>query len=153
MIAAENNQEYAVVSYDLAVALKAYSIQALRAPEFDKLIILLGVFHLELALFGALGTYIDDSGIEYILTEYGILAEGSLSGFLKGKFYNRCTRIHQLVAAVLEKAIFQRYLEDASEDTRKVCEGLFTDSGQHDLGNRAPSEQVQAATQGCEAYF
>lgn len=153
-VAAENNQEYAVVSYDLAVALKAYSIQALRAPEFDKLIILLGVFHLELALFGALGTYIDDSGIEYILTEYGILAEGSLNGFLKGKFYNRCARIHQLVAAVLEKAIFQRYLEDDSQDTRKkLCEGLLTDSGQHDLGNRAPPEHVHAAMQGYEAYF
>ena len=152
-VAAENKQEYAIVSYDLAVALKAYSIQSLKAPEYDKLIILLGVFHLELALFGALGTYIDDSGIEYILTEYGILAEGSLNGFLKGKFYNRCTRIHQLVAAVMEKAIFHRYIEDAPEEIRKVCEALLTASGQHDLDSRAQSEQVQVAMQCYEAYF
>ena len=152
-VAAENNQEYAVVSYDLAVALQAYSIQSLKAPEFDKLFILLGLFHLELALFGALGTYIDDSGIEYILTEHGILAEGSLNGFLKGKFYNCCTRIHQLVAAVLEKAILRRYLDNASENTRKVCEELLTESGQSDLENRAQSEQVEVAMHGYEAYF
>ncbi len=35
----------------LLIALKAYSIQALQAPTFDKLIILLGNFHLELAFF------------------------------------------------------------------------------------------------------
>ena len=62
-VANETKQSYAVVSYDLAVALKAYSIQALQASEFDKLIILLGNFHLELAYFGALGTILADSGI------------------------------------------------------------------------------------------
>lgn len=56
-VAAENKQKYAIVSYDLAVALKAFSIQSLKSPDFDNLIILLGVFHIELALFGALGTY------------------------------------------------------------------------------------------------
>ena len=85
-------QEYAVVSYDLAVALKAYSIQSLQQPTFDKLIILLGNFHLELAFNGAVGTLLADSGIEYMLTEAGVLAEGSAAGFMKGKFYNRCTR-------------------------------------------------------------
>ena len=43
-VAGETKQSYAVISYDLAVALKAYSIQALQAPAFDKLIILLGIF-------------------------------------------------------------------------------------------------------------
>lgn len=51
-VAAENKQKYAIVSYDLAVALKAFSIQSLKSPDFDNLIILLGVFHVEHALFG-----------------------------------------------------------------------------------------------------
>ena len=49
-------QKYAIVTYDLAVAQKAYAIQSLKAPAFDRLIILLGNFHLEMAFFGALGT-------------------------------------------------------------------------------------------------
>ena len=40
-VAEEACQDFAVVTYDLAVAQKAYSIQALEAPRFDKLLILL----------------------------------------------------------------------------------------------------------------
>ena len=115
-VADETNQKYAVVTHDLADALKAYSIQTLQEPAFDKLIILLVNFHLELAFFGALGTHIADSGIEYILPESGVLAEGSLSGFMKGKFYNRCTRIHQILAGVLEQALLTRFLELLTND-------------------------------------
>ena len=45
-VAQETNQDYAIVSYDLAIAVKAYSIQALLTPRFDNVIILLGNFHL-----------------------------------------------------------------------------------------------------------
>ena len=44
-VAIETNQEYIACTYDLNIALKAYSIQALNAPEFDKLLIMLGNFH------------------------------------------------------------------------------------------------------------
>ena len=71
---------------------------------------MLGRFHLELALFGAVGTYINGSGIEFILSESNILAEGFMMGFLKGKYYNRCTRIHQLLANVLEKKVYECFL-------------------------------------------
>ena len=61
------------------ITLKAYSIQALQTPTFDKLIILLGNFHLELAFFfGAVGTFLAGSGIEYLITEANVLAEGHL---------------------------------------------------------------------------
>ena len=56
----------------------------LTNSTFDKLIILLGNFHLELAFFGAVGTFLADSGIEYLITEANVLAEGSLAGFMKG---------------------------------------------------------------------
>ena len=127
-VADETNQKYAVVTYALAVALKAYSFQALQEPAFDKLIILLGNFHLELAFFGALGTYIADSGIEYIFTESGVLSEGSLSGFMEGKFYNRCTRIHQILAGVLEQALLTRFLELLTNDEKTLLLGVMDNS-------------------------
>ena len=101
-VARETGQEYAVVTYDLKVALKAYSIQALEEPMFDKLLIMLGNFHVEMAFYGAVGTFISESGIEFTLTEADILADGSLMmGLIKGKFYNRCIRIHEPLANVL----------------------------------------------------
>ena len=110
-VADENNMPYHPVTYDLAVASKAFAIQSLRSPTFDRLIILLGNFHVELAFFAAVGTYIADSGIEYLLTEAGILAEGSLNSFIRGKHYNRCTRIHQITATVIEKLLVDRFLK------------------------------------------
>ena len=141
-VANETGMEYHPVTYDLAVALKAYSIQSLRAPEFDRLIILLGHFHIEMAFFGAVGTYLSDSGLEYLLTETNVLAEGSLNGFIKGKFYNRCTRIHQIAATALEKALFERFLDThCLEDTETLLESLQTiypcdTKGSHDICNR-----------------
>ena len=94
-VAEDTGQEYAVVTYDLAIALKAYSIQALESPQFDKMIIMLGNFHIELAFYGAIGTMINGSGIQFILSKADILAEGSMLGFIKGKFYNRCVRVNE----------------------------------------------------------
>lgn len=123
-VARDTNQEYGFVTYDLAVAQKAYSIQALQAPVFDKLVILMGNFHLELAFYGAIGTFLADSGIEYLLTESGILGEGSVSGFIKGKFYNRCSRIHQILAAVMERALFKRYLDFLTDEEETLVQEI-----------------------------
>ena len=35
---------------------------------------------------------------------------------MKGKFYNPCTRIHQLLATALEKALFIKYLDHNNDD-------------------------------------
>ena len=56
------------------------------SSKFDKLLIMLGNFHLELAFFGVVGTYLADCGVEYILTECHILTEGSMNGFIRAKF-------------------------------------------------------------------
>ena len=116
------------MTYDLAIAMKAYCIQALQAPRFDNVIILLGNFHLEMAFFGAIGTYICDSGIEYLLTEAGILAPGSLAGFIKGKFYNRCCRVHQIIASVMERVLFLKYKETLTDDENSLLNEVTSDS-------------------------
>ena len=125
-VAKETGQDYTVVTYDLAIALKAYSIQALEAPLFDKLLIMLGNFHIELAFYGAVGTFIDESGIEFVLTEADVLAEGSMMGFVKGKFYNRCTRIHEILANVLEQKLYDRFLSKISEEDRDALHQVMS---------------------------
>ena len=43
-IATETKQDYVKMPYNSAVAIKAYSIQALEVPTFNQLLILLGIF-------------------------------------------------------------------------------------------------------------
>lgn len=124
-VAKETGQDWAVVTYDLAVALKAYSIQAIEQPRFDKLLIMLGNFHIELAFYGGIGTMINESGIEFILTESEVLAEGSMMGFLKGKFYNRCIRIHELLANVLEIKLHDRFLQDLPQEEYEAFQDIM----------------------------
>ena len=112
----EMGQDHALVTYDLAVALKAYSIQALESPTFDKLLIMLGNFHIESAFYGAVRTMINESGIEFILSEADILVGGSMVGFIKGKFYNRCTGIHKLLANVLEQKLYKCFLPNVDDE-------------------------------------
>ena len=67
------------------------------------------------------------------------MAEGSLNGLLKGKFYNRCTRIHQLLAAALEKALFIKYLEHNNDD--KLLASSIIDQG--DLSQELTGQLVE----------
>ena len=66
-------------------------------------------------IYGAIGTLIKESGIKFILAEADIV-EGSMMGFIKGKFYNRCTRIHELLSNVLEQKLYARFLLDSPEE-------------------------------------
>lgn len=50
-IAEETNQNRIIVTYDLAIASKAYRIQANLAPRFDNIFINMGAFHTELSFF------------------------------------------------------------------------------------------------------
>lgn len=50
-IADECGQKFIVVTYDLAIASKAYRIQADVAPALDRVFISLGAFHIQLSFF------------------------------------------------------------------------------------------------------
>lgn len=73
------------VSYDLAIANRAYKIQAEAAPKFDKIFIHIGAFHIQLSFFKVIGKYIEGSGIPALLQQAGLIAEGSLNGIISGK--------------------------------------------------------------------
>ena len=62
-------------------------------------------------VFLSVGTFLADSGVEYVLNEAGVLAEGSVAGFMKGKFYDRYTRIHQILAAIMEQELFSMFMK------------------------------------------
>lgn len=109
-IALQCQQSYICVTYDLAIAKIAMQIQSEERPKYSNVFIQLGAFHVQMSFFKAVGKYIDESGGPYILTESGILAPGSLKGFLTGTHFNRCKRIHPMFAAALQILHFQAYL-------------------------------------------
>ena len=62
---------------------------------------------------------------------------------MKGKFYYRCARVHQILAAVIEQALFSKFLELLEDAERSLAHEVMTycDSNvehyQHVAGNAA----------------
>ena len=46
-------------------------------------------------------------------------------GFIKGKFYNRCTRIHELLANVLDDKLYSRFLLSIPEEDYETFKQLM----------------------------
>ena len=109
-IASEGQKENISMTYDLAIVMLAMQIQAEEKPTFGKIFISLGSFHLEMALFSALGKIIEESGSLHILGVCKVLAKGSINLFLRGKSYKRCKRMHDLLALAFEILHFESYL-------------------------------------------
>ncbi|KAG5887454.1 hypothetical protein JTB14_017310 [Gonioctena quinquepunctata] len=99
-IAEKCQQEQIIVTYDLAIAKMAMKIQEKEKPKFDKVFVNLGAFHMEMAFFKAIGKYIDGSGLVEILVQAEVLANGSMNSFLDSKHFNRCKRLHPLIACI-----------------------------------------------------
>lgn len=59
----------------------------------------------------AIGKFIDSSGIINILVDSGLIAQGSVKGFLSGTHFNRCKRLHPIVALGFKILHFKSFLE------------------------------------------
>lgn len=110
--AEECGQTYGLVTYDLDVAKTAHKIQVTDQAEFNNLFIMFGVFHILMCLFRAIGKVIAESGGPAMLTDSGVLAPGSLNGFIECYSYNRCKRLHPMLALALEILLFRRFMVD-----------------------------------------
>ena len=124
----ELNQEYMQVTYDLAIAKIALQIQATESNTFKKLLIHLGAFHIMMSYFKAIGKDINDCGLSTIMVESEMLASGSVSSFIEGKHFNRCKRLHPMMALGLQIMHFRSFLThkniQISEDIIEEIERL-----------------------------
>ncbi|KAL4113704.1 hypothetical protein QTP88_017283 [Uroleucon formosanum] len=136
-IANECHQNFMSVTYDLAIAKVALQIQTTEQPKFDNLFINLGAFHIMMAYFKAVGKFIDECGITYIMVESELLASGSVNGFITGKHFNRCKRLYPIIALGLQILHFELFLEkeyiDVSEDILLELEAIMTKSTNYNL--------------------
>ena len=129
-------------------------IQAEESPTYDKIFVHLGAFHIEMAFFCAIGKYIAESGGPYILNECHIIERGSLKGFITGKNYNRCKRIHQLFAAAMEILHFKSFLEKHGDETisDEIKHELDVIRKEKDLNNHVISKEVMDILEAYTTY-
>ena len=62
-VAEEAYKDKIAVTHDLAIAKVAMQIQMEESPLYDLLFIAMGAFHIEMALFHAIGKFVEESGV------------------------------------------------------------------------------------------
>ena len=122
-----------VITFDLAIYVKAKQIQWKFPQEFSGTVIRMGGFHIALNFLAVLGKKYQNSGLEYVLIESGVYAPGSVMALMKGKSYNRGVRAHKLAMGALFRlmwASFLHWLNDGGLESQEkiVDEERITDS-------------------------
>lgn len=107
--AKECGQPHGVASYDLDMAGKALKIQVTDQANYSDIFILSGSFHLQMCPFRAVWKIINESGLQEMLVEAEVLASRSVRGFIKCTNFNRCKRLHPILAMVLEMLHFRKF--------------------------------------------
>ncbi|EDO31927.1 predicted protein [Nematostella vectensis] len=104
-------QEDTVITFDLAIYIKAKQIQLRYQEEFANTVIRLGGFHIALNFLSLLGKKFASSGLDDLLIESGVYAAGTTSALLKGKSYNRGIRAHKLSMEALHRMMWSAYAQ------------------------------------------
>ena len=123
----------------------ALQIQEEEEPSYDRIFIALVIFHLELAMFRAIGTYIAESGGPYVLNECFVLAKRSTKSFQKEKSYKRCRKLHGLLALAMESLHFQAFIdsnENGSNNIELIKDELKIIKEQKEIENHVFSKEV-----------
>jgi len=140
----EVHQQYTVVTFDLAVAKKAYALVWQNPEIFSDVIVQMGSFHLLCSFMSALGKLMRCSGLEEVLVESGVCASGSIQQVMAGKHYNRAIRVHKIVLEALERLLLDvfenQHEEELTEETKELLCRLADDPCEENLSNALSSE-------------
>lgn len=104
-----------IVVFDQALYSKAQQIRWKNSTLQTRLVLRMGEFHTCMSFMGAIGKMFKLSGMEDILVEAGVVAEGSVSGVLSGHNYNRAIRAHKILYEALARLQLQCFLETLDE--------------------------------------
>ena len=78
--------------------------------KFKSIILRLGTFHTICTYLAVIGRRFGDAGITDVAIESEVIAEGSMTGVLTGKHYNRAVRFHKLLYESMMRMIWEKFV-------------------------------------------
>ncbi|KAK3751920.1 hypothetical protein QZH41_007937 [Actinostola sp. cb2023] len=111
MISATLGQADIVITFDLAIYMKAKQIQWRYPEEFSDLVVRMGGYHIALNYLSLLGKKYLNTGLDDVLIESGVYAAGTISVLMKGKSYNRGVRAHKLAMEALFRLMWRAFVQ------------------------------------------
>lgn len=86
------------------------------------------MFHTVCMFLSVIGKRFQDAGLRDVCVESGVIAEGSVSGVLEGRKYNRAIRFHKLMFEALNRLTwmgFMSWTEEHHEEKKPLVDGFF----------------------------
>lgn len=99
-----------VCVFDQAMYAKVVEITWKHPEEFCSIIVRMGDFHTICTHLAIIGKRFQDAGLRDLCVESGVIAEGSVTGIMEGRKYNRAVRLHKLVYEALERLVWKGFL-------------------------------------------
>ena len=109
-------QESIVIVCDQAIYSKAQQIRWKDDHLMARTVIRMGEFHTSMNFLASLGKRFRDAGLQDIIIESGLVAEGSANGVLCGRQYNRSIRMHKIVSEAMEHLRWQAFIKSHDGD-------------------------------------
>ena len=117
-----------VVVFDQALYAKATEIKWKHSEQFGDVILRMGAFHTICMFLGIIGKRFQDAGLRDLCVESQVIVEGSVSGVLEGRRYNRAVRLHKLVYEALMRQAwsgFRVWIAEKHNDKAYLVEDMF----------------------------
>ena len=117
-----------VVVFDQALYAKAAEIKWKHRAQFNDLVLRMGVFHTICTFLSVIGKRFQDAGLRDVIIESGVIAEGSTSGVLEGRAYNRAIRFHKLMFEALNRLAwigFISWVEEHHKEKKPLVDEFF----------------------------
>lgn len=109
-ISAIVGQTDTIITFDLAIYIKAKQLQWRFSTEFSKVVVRVGGFHIALNYLALMGEKYASSGLDDLLVESGVYGAGAVSALMKGKAYNRGVCAHKLPMEAFFCLLWQAFL-------------------------------------------
>lgn len=118
------NLSSVVAVFDQAMYAKASQVLWEKKEEFPCVVLMLGTFHLLLAMLAVIGKRFGDAGIKEAATLSGIVAEGSINTVISGKCYSRAVRLYKLLYEALLRMLFEMFISSKTADKEESVKNL-----------------------------
>ena len=109
-ISAIVGQTDTIITFDLAIYIKAKQLQWRFSAEFSKVVIRVGGFHIALNYLALMEKKYASSRLDDLLVESGVYGAGAVSAPMKGKAYNHGVHAHKLLMEAFFGLLWQAFL-------------------------------------------
>lgn len=102
-------QDEVVVVLDQAIYSKAKEILWRHGSEFKPIVLRMGAFHATCTLLATIGKRFENSGLQDVMVESGVVGASSVASVLSGKHYNRAMRAHKVVFEAILRVLWSSF--------------------------------------------